>query len=149
MIIKHNLYKKIMESIPVICVDAIIMNEKNEYLLVKRKNEPLKNKFWMVGGRLHKNELLLRGIKRKLKEEVGIKKGLIKYIGFIEEFFNKTEQKINGNFHTISFVYIVFINSKTLIKIDNQSKEFKWFKKLPGTFKKIIPWFENKKILKI
>ena len=108
MIIKHNLYKKIMESIPVICVDAIIMNEKNEYLLVKRKNEPLKNKFWMVGGRLHKNELLLRGIKRKLKEEVGIKKGLIKYIGFIEEFFNKTEQKINGNFHTISFVYIVF-----------------------------------------
>lgn len=138
-----------MESIPVICVDAIIMNEKNEYLLVKRKNEPLKNKFWMVGGRLHKNELLLRGIKRKLREEAGIKKGLINYIGFIEEFFKKTEQKINGNFHTISFVYIVFINSKTLIKIDNQSKEFKWFKKLPPTFKKIIPWFENKKILKI
>ena len=61
----------------------------------------------------------------------------------------KTEQKINGNFHTISFVFIVFINSKTIIEIDNQSKEFKWFKKLPQTFKKIIPWFENKMVLKI
>jgi len=149
MIVRKSLYKKIMESVPVICVDAIIMNEKNEYLLVKRKNEPLKNKFWMVGGRLHKNELLIKGIKRKLREEVGIKKGLVKYLGFFEEFFSKTEQKINGNFHTISFVFIVFINSKTIIEIDNQSKEFKWFKKLPQTFKKIIPWFENKMVLKI
>ena len=97
MMLEKNLYKKIMESVPIICVDVIIINEKNQYLLVKRKNEPLKNKFWMVGGRLNKNELLIEGIKRKLKDEVGIKKGLIKYVGFFESFF-KTEQKINEIF---------------------------------------------------
>ena len=148
MMLEKNLYKKIMESVPIICVDVIIMNEKNQYLLVKRKNEPLKNKFWMVGGRLNKNELLIEGIKRKLKEEVGIKKGLIKYVGFFEEFFKKTEQKINGNFHTISFVYIAYVSSKTKIIIDEQSKDFKWFNKLPPTFKKIIPWFENSRVIK-
>ena len=57
---------------PVVCVDALIINE-NEYLLVKRKNDPLKNKFWMVGGRLNKNELIVNGIKRKIYEEIGIK----------------------------------------------------------------------------
>ena len=37
---------------------------------------------------------------------------LIKYINFFEEFFKKTEQNINGNFHSISFVYIAFVHSK-------------------------------------
>ena len=45
MFLEQKLYKKIMESMPIVCVDALIINEKKEYLLVKRKNEPLKNKF--------------------------------------------------------------------------------------------------------
>ncbi len=138
-----------MESMPIVCVDALIINEKKEYLLVKRKNEPLKNKFWMVGGRLQKNELIEEGIKRKLKEEVNIEVGLIKYLGHFEEFFKNTEQKINGNFHSISFVFLVFVNSKIKIDIDNQSLKYKWFIKLPKIFKTLIPWINNKIILKI
>jgi len=117
MFLEQKLYKKIMESMPIVCVDALIINEKKEYLLVKRKNEPLKNKFWMVGGRLQKNELIEEGIKRKLKEEVNIEVGLIKYLGHFEEFFKNTEQKINGNFHSISFVFLVFVNSKIKIRL--------------------------------
>ena len=127
-----------MSSMPVVCVDALITNEKNEYLLVKRKNEPLKNKFWMVGGRLHKNELTKNGIKRKIKEETGIKKGVLKYLGHFEEFFEKTEQKINTNFHSISFVYLFFVNSNVEVKLDSQSLEYKWFKKLPKIFDQYI-----------
>jgi colanic acid biosynthesis protein WcaH len=149
MFLEQKLYKKIMESMPIVCVDALIINEKKEYLLVKRKNEPLKNKFWMVGGRLQKNELTEEGIKRKLKEEVNIEAGLIKYLGHFEEFFNNTEQKINGNFHSISFVFLVFVNSKIKIDVDNQSLEYKWFIKLPKIFKTHIPWLNNKIILKI
>ena len=38
MMLEKNLYKKIMESIfSIICVDVIIINEKNQYLLVKRE----------------------------------------------------------------------------------------------------------------
>lgn len=138
MKIKKNLYIKIMETVPIVCIDAIIVNEKNQYLLVKRNNNPLKNKFWMVGGRLHKNELLADGIKRKIKEEAGIKKSTISYIGFFEEFFSKTEQNINGKFHAISFVYKVTVNSKVKIKIDNQSIEYRWFNKLPSIIEKKI-----------
>ena len=92
----------------------------------------------MVGGRLHKNELLADGIKRKIKEEAGIKKSTISYIGFFEEFFSKTEQNINGKFHAISFVYKVTVNSKVKIKIDNQSFEYRWFNKLPSIIEKKI-----------
>ena len=149
MFIEKKLYKKIMENMPVVCVDALIIKEKNEYLLVKRKNDPLKNKFWMVGGRLNKNELIVNGIKRKIYEEIGIKNTYVKYINFFEEFFKKTEQNINGNFHSISFVHIAFVHSSEKIKIDNQSLEFKWFKRLPRIFKKITPWLLNERILKV
>ena len=54
--IEEKDYIKIMQTIPVVCVDALIQNKKQEFLLVKRDNEPLKGKFWMPGGRLHKGE---------------------------------------------------------------------------------------------
>ena len=71
MFLKKSIYKQVMESVPIVCVDALIVNEKGEYLLVKRKNNPLKNKFWMIGGRLYKDEHTQKGIKRKIKEEIG------------------------------------------------------------------------------
>jgi colanic acid biosynthesis protein WcaH len=143
MFIKEKLYKKIMEKVPVVCTDALILNEKKEFLLIKRKNEPLKNIYWMIGGRLHKNELIENGIKRKLHQEIGVKNIKVKYLGFFEEFFLKTKQNVNNGFHSISFVYLAFINSNTKIKIDEQSSEFKWFKKLPLIFYKTIPWLKK------
>ena len=103
----------------------------------------------MVGGRLHKNELSKNAIKRKIKEEVGINSGVIKYLGHFEEFFEKTEQKINGKFHSISLVYLVFVDSKSNIKIDKQSSDFKWVKKLPKIFDKYLPWLEFEKVIRI
>lgn len=145
MIINKQLYKKIMEKIPVVCVDGLIINEKKEFLLVKRANEPLKNEYWLVGGRLHKNELIHQAMKRKLYQEIGVKNLPIKYLGHFEEFFEKTEQKISGNFHSISFVHLVFLSSKTKIKLDNQSLGYKWHSKLPKIFYKHIPWLKSQK----
>ena len=138
-----------MEQMPVVCVDAIIINELGEYLLVKRKNDPLRNKFWMVGGRLYKNELTVDGIKRKIKEEVGLRVKVTKFLGHFEEFFDKTAQNIDGNFHSISFVYLVFVASNSKIKLDNQSSEYKWVKKLPKIFKEYLPWLEDERVIKI
>lgn len=41
----------------------------------------------MIGGRLHKNELIKNGIKRKLHQEIGVKNAKIKYLGFLKNFF--------------------------------------------------------------
>lgn len=146
--IEESLYKSIMENMPVVCIDALIVNELGEYLLVKRKNEPLKNKFWMVGGRLLKNEKTHEGIIRKIKQEIGINPKTTKFIGHFEEFFEKTEQKIKSNFHSISFVFLVFIPSNATIKMDDQSSDYKWVKKLPIYFKEYLPWLEIQKEFK-
>ena len=44
-------YQKILKTMPVFCGDFLIFAEK-KYLLIKRKEEPVKDVFWVIGGRL-------------------------------------------------------------------------------------------------
>lgn len=134
MIISDTEYKKIMEYMPVVCVDGLIINENREFLLVKRKNEPLKNEYWLPGGRLHKNEKLEEAIKRKMTEELNIEVEIIKSLGYFEEFFDNTVQEVNGGFHALSIVFLLKLKNAN-IKLDNQSTDWKWFKVLPERFK--------------
>ena len=36
-------YSRIIEVLPILCVDVAVQNSKGEYLLVRRTNEPLIN----------------------------------------------------------------------------------------------------------
>ena len=71
--IPESLYKDIVKSVPIICIDLCIACHengiKNGYLLVKRKQEPLLGDLWVPGGRVFQNETLLDAAQRKLKEE--------------------------------------------------------------------------------
>lgn len=133
--IKEEDYIKIMKTIPVVCVDAIIQNENKEFLLVKRLNEPLKGQFWMPGGRLLKGESAKEGVLRKVKQEIGIDCKVVKCLGCIEEIYPTTEQLKDCSFHAVSIVFLINIGNQD-IKLDNQSEEWRWFKRLPKAFKK-------------
>ena len=41
-------------------------------LLIKRKNEPFKNKWALTGGALYNDENLIDGLKREIKEKTGL-----------------------------------------------------------------------------
>jgi colanic acid biosynthesis protein WcaH len=123
-------YRKVLSVVPIVCVDCLVVNDAGEYLLVKRRNEPLKGEFWVPGGRLYKNERLAGAVQRKMKEEIGVEVEIIRSIGFFEEFFDRNAENAEGGTHSISLVYLV--RPKSLdIKLDDQSAEWGWFKKLP------------------
>ncbi|MCK4781625.1 NUDIX domain-containing protein [Candidatus Parcubacteria bacterium] len=141
--IPENLYKKIIHNIPLCCID-IVVKMNNSFLLIKRTEEPVKNKWWSPGGRVLFNEKLETAVKRKLKDELNIKR--IKNI----EFLGTQEMKFKkGDFgkpvFCISNVFLVEIDKKQAdnIQIDNTSSEFRWFNSIP---KNIHPYL--KKILK-
>lgn len=134
MVLSEADYKKVMESMPVVCIDCLVQNDAGEFLLVKRKNEPLKDEFWVPGGRLMKHERLEDAVHRKMREELGIDVQIIKNLGFLEEFFERTAQNVDGGFHAISFLYLV----KPLgddIQLDLQSSDWGWFKEVPARLK--------------
>jgi len=126
--IKQSLYKKIQEVLPICCVDLVIKNSQGEFLLVKRKNRPAKGQWWVVGGRVKKGERLEKAVLRKAKEETGLDVVLKKQLGAKETIFRKGP--FGKNVHTINIIFLVKTKGKKKIKLDSQSADFKWFKKI-------------------
>ena len=101
-----------------------------QYLLVKRQNEPLKGEWWVPGGRVYKGEKLECSIRRKVKEELGIKINNVIPLGYYEDKFDKNPLKVESGLHTIGIVFQA--EPKSLcIKLDKQSGDWKFFDKLP------------------
>ena len=62
--IDDSLYNKIINVLPILCVDGFIVDD-DKILLLKRNNYPAINEWWVPGGRVVKNELLCDSITRK------------------------------------------------------------------------------------
>lgn len=73
MFIKSDLYAQIVKSLPIVCVDLIIkISDNNHYLLVQRREEPLKGLEWPPGGRKRLNESILEAAQRIAYTELGV-----------------------------------------------------------------------------
>ena len=128
--IEINLYKKIIKSLPIVCVDVIIKNSKDQYLLVKRKNNPLKGQWWVVGGRIEHLEYAREAAIRKIKEEINLNIEHLIFEGVYEDKFQNNAFE-EAPYHTVSLVFSCKIDNDETIILDNQSDNWIWSDKLP------------------
>lgn len=124
-------YRRFLSTMPILCVDCLVVNGRGQFLLVKRKNEPLLGEYWMPGGRVYKGERLVEAVQRKMREEIGVDVDIVENVGFFEFFHQKTREKAEGGVHSISFVYLVRPKSRN-IRLDTQSSAWGWFKEIPA-----------------
>ena len=124
-------YKKIIDVLPILCVDIMVQNSKGEYLLVKRANEPLKGQWWVIGGRVLKGETLVEAAIRKVKEEVGFLVNTVKPIGYYEEISHTNHFSSVTPLHSVSVVFLVNMDGSQKVKLDSQSSDWKYSKELP------------------
>lgn len=103
---------------------AVILNGKNEVLLMKR-GKACKSKigWWSLpGGGVEFFEKIEDAIKREVKEELGIEIEIIKTLS-LTEYFNKEEQQ-----HWISPQYLCKIHKGIVEnKEPHKCDEIKWF----------------------
>jgi GDP-mannose mannosyl hydrolase len=125
-------YGQILEKMPIPCVDLVIHKDK-KVLLVKRKNRPLKDEWWVPGGRLYKNELLKDAVKRKAKEEVGFDVEIERELGSYDNIFEDSVfENVKTGTHTVGVTFVVKPKEENFeIKFDETSSDFKWFDKIP------------------
>ena len=118
--IDDSLYNKIIDVLPILCVDGFIVDD-DKILLLKRNNYPAINEWWVPGGRVVKNELLCDSIIRKVKEETGLDVEILNQIGLTETIF---ETK-----HTVNVCFSLRVKSDNInITINSEHSEYKWFK---------------------
>lgn len=130
-------YKRILEIMPIITVDGIIMHN-GKFLLLKRANKPLQGRYWTPGGRVYKGERLSEAFKRKMKEETGLNVRIISFVGFYEDFYKDNNLDIDM-VHTLSAVFLAEVDSYK-IKMDSQSTDYKWVNRIPKRLRMILPF---------
>ena len=128
--IPEDIYRTIVDLMPILCVDCVITNESGQYLMVLRENEPLKGEWWFPGGRVYKGEKLGCAIRRKVKEELGIRLKNLRPLGYYEDEFDKNPLNLESGLHTMGVVFQAEPQSLD-VKLDPQSGDWKFFDKLP------------------
>jgi colanic acid biosynthesis protein WcaH len=122
--IRNELYNIILESLPIPCVDLLIKNKKDEILLVKRKNEPAKDEWWVPGGRVLYGENRENAAKRKLYEECFLTSENIRQVESFEFIFKGSANK---TYHNIATMFEVTVdNADQQVALDEQSTEYSW-----------------------
>ena len=123
MRVENKLYKN--QGIHVIASIFTIDEGKVKVLLIKRKNEPFKDNWALVGGALYNNESLEYGIKREIEEKSGIKDLDIYQFGVFDEL-DKTP---NIPIRMIAIAYLGIVDGKRtdIIKESRNTKNVDWF----------------------
>ncbi len=110
---------------PSITTDCIIFSDKiinRKVLLIKRKNEPFKNKWALPGGFLDMEEDIVDCALRELKEECGIE-GI-----HLEQFYTVGTLGRDPRGRTVSVIYIGFVDDNTAdIKAGDDASEAAFF----------------------
>ena len=114
---------------------ALIINDKNETLLLKRTSKTRNEAgFWSKpGGGVELWEKVEDAAKREMKEELGVEVELTKFLGFTESFMKSENQ------HWISFNYLAKIIKGEVKNLEpDKHEEVKWFsfEKLPEKINK-------------
>lgn len=114
--IDDDLYAKIKQAMPIPTVDAIItFNDK--FLLVLRNNPPVKDTWWIPGGRVLRGEPLEDAIRRHVREETGLDGEIIRQVGVINQVFPEV--------HTISVYFHVTVNDDH-VTLNEEHRAYQW-----------------------
>jgi len=127
-----DLYRQIHEQVPIPGVDIILKTLDGGFLLVQRQTEPAKGQWWLVGGRVYKNELLEQAARRKVQEEIGLKLppgSLHQVRGSYETIFTADPFGHGKGTHTINSCFVAELTTEDLaaIQLDRYHPQFQVF----------------------
>ncbi len=118
-------YKKVLNSVPIVCIDLIVQNKGGKVLLVKRKEKPAQGEWWFPGGRLFKNEMITDCIKRKLYDEVGLETDESTFVDAYETIFD--DGPFDSQSHTINLTYLVIAKGDASVFLnDRYASDYRW-----------------------
>lgn len=128
--LKLSKFKTVVKNTPLVAVDFLIVNSKNEVLLGKRRTNPAKGLWCVPGGRILKNESIKQAVKRKLFEEIGLKKiPRLSFLGVYEHFYKNSAVDDNVSTHYISIGFKFKIDNIEAVKLNDQHEKLIFVKK--------------------
>ena len=92
-------------------------------LLIKRKNEPFKNKWALTGGALYNDENLIDGLKREIKEKTGLEEIDLRLC----DVFGKKNRSPVMRMVAVSYIGIIDHTKVEIMKETLKTSNAEWF----------------------
>lgn len=124
MFIPEEEYRAILEKMPILCVDLLIMH-KGKCLLLKRDNDPARGQYWFAGGRVRKMESIEKAALRLSREETNLDCEFKKIVSVEETIFNRTGN-MTSDVHTVNICCELSARSIESLKINNLHSDYIW-----------------------
>lgn len=145
-------FKSVIENTPLVSIDlCLVCND--QILLGKRRNEPLKGRWFTPGGRIHKNESWQDALLRIAEVELGLGLGLdlgdtslecFSLMGVWDHFYNNSAFDQNTSTHYVNLPHYADLQAEPEITLDDQHGEFKWFElSVVSNDEKFHPYMRN------
>lgn len=138
--IDNEAYRLILTTMPIHCVDIAIYNHANEVLMVKRRAEPAKNRWWLPGGRVIKGEQRRDAARRKVQEECGITVEFLVELFTSETIFDDGPHGIPV--HSVNTVYFTMIQERSIV-LDDTSAGYKFLRPVDWLSGDLHPYVEQ------
>ena len=109
---------------------ALIINAKNQLLVVRRKNEPAKGALDLPGGFVDMDETGEEGMAREVKEETGLDAIEVKYLFSLPNLYLYSGFLV----HTLDMFYTVRVKDLSHVEAMDDAEEYYWI-----ALNKVVP----------
>ena len=123
MWVSEDLYSRILQVMPIPCVDLIVVDETSNVLIVLRRHEPAAGQWWFPGERVLFGELRPEAARRKLEEECGLSSMQFEEVGTFDLLF---DIRPGERLHSITTLFSAKVARDRSLRLDNQSHEACW-----------------------
>ncbi|MDY7009582.1 MAG: GDP-mannose mannosyl hydrolase [Planctomycetota bacterium] len=122
---------QIVDSAPLVSIDLVIRNAEGAILLGKRVNRPAAGYWFVPGGRVRKNELVLSAVRRVAESELGLRLVMeeVRFMGVYEHFYDDNYLGREGvGTHYVVLAYEYLLQDSKPLRKDDQHSELRWWK---------------------
>lgn len=107
---------------PCAATAALILNRRNELLVVRRAKEPAMGTLDLPGGFVDMYETSEEGMRREIKEETGLDVGTMEYLYSSPNIYQYSGLGV----HTIDMVYFVQVSDDVTVQAADDAAECLW-----------------------
>jgi colanic acid biosynthesis protein WcaH len=124
MLIPEDIYRVVKQTMPIPCVDLVVLNRAGHVLLLKRANHPARGQWWFPGGRVHFLEDRQAAALRKLREECNLDAKAMTELGSFDLIMAGSGEEPPS--HGITTVFLMQVEDATTLRLDLQSTAADW-----------------------
>ena len=121
-------FLRVVDATPLVSIDLILRNARDEVLLGRRLNRPAKDSWFVPGGRIRKNERVREALHRISEREIGVLIEEAELLGVFDHIYEDNFLGVEGvNTHYVVLGFAARLRDGVKLTPDDQHGELGWW----------------------